>query len=145
MENLKEILKTSGYKSISFKIASTQHLFIRAKVNGVLGDFIVDTGASNSCIDFEHIDMFSLTPKDSSTKASGAGSNGLFTQVTFQNALQIGRWKQADFNFVLLDLSHVNRALTEYKTKNVHGIIGSDVLKLGDAIINYKDKVLYMK
>lgn len=145
MENLKEILKDNGYKSLRFKIAKTQHLFIRAKINGVLGDFILDTGASNSCIDFSHIELFGLTPKDSPTKASGAGANGLFTQVTYQNKLQLGRWKHSSFNLVLLDLSHVNVALTEYETKNVHGIIGSDVLNLAEAIIDYKNKVLYVK
>ncbi|MEC4113006.1 retropepsin-like aspartic protease [Myroides pelagicus] len=145
MENLKEILKKEKYKSVRFKISSTQHLFVRAKINGVWGDFILDTGASNSCIDFSHIEMFGITASESKTKATGAGANGLFTQVSFKNHLQLGRWHQKDFNFVLLDLSHVNAALTEYKTKNVHGIIGSDVLLLGEAIIDYKARVLYIK
>ncbi|MTG96763.1 MULTISPECIES: retropepsin-like aspartic protease [Myroides] len=145
MENLKEILKKEKYKRIKFKISRTQHLFVRAKINGVWGDFILDTGASNSCIDFSHIDMFNIVASESTTKATGAGANGLFTQVSYKNHLQLGRWHQKDFNFVLLDLTHVNNALTEYKTKNVHGIIGSDVLLIGEAIIDYKECTLYIK
>lgn len=145
MENLKELLKKEGYKKVTFKISRTQHLFIRAKINGVVGDFILDTGASNSCIDFAHIDMFNVIPSDSKTKASGAGANGMHTQVTYDNHLQLGRWHHKNFNFVIIDLTHVNIALTEYKTKNVHGIIGSDVLLQGEAIIDYKNKVLYIK
>lgn len=145
MENLKELLKKEGYKKVTFKISRTQHLFIRAKINGVVGDFILDTGASNSCIDFAHIDTFNVIPSDSKTKASGAGANGMHTQVTYDNHLQLGRWYHKNFNFVIIDLTHVNIALTEYKTKNVHGIIGSDVLLQGEAIIDYKNKVLYIK
>jgi len=145
MENYKDWLKKQHYKQIRFKIARTNHLFVRVKVNGVWGDFILDTGASNSCIDFESIEHFTLTPSDSETKASGAGANGMHTQVSYHNAIQLGRWKKEDFNFVLLDLSHVNTALTEYKTKNVHGIIGSDLFALGQAILDYGQQTLYLK
>lgn len=145
MENLQEILKKDGYKRIRFKVSKTQHLFIKAKINGIIGDFILDTGASNSCIDFSSKEFFVLTASASATKASGAGANGMFTQVTYDNQLQLGRWKCASFNFVLLDLSHVNTALIEYKVKTVHGIIGADVLLKGEAIIDYKNKFLYIK
>lgn len=145
MENLGEILKKDGYKKIRFKVSKTQHLFIRAKVNGVWGDFILDTGASNSCIDFLHTTFFGIEAVDSTTRASGAGANGLLTQVGYHNALQLGRWKCGDFNFVLLDLSHVNTALSDYKVKNVHGIIGADVLLRAEALIDYKNSLLYLK
>lgn len=145
MENLQEILKKDGYKRIGFKVSKTQHLFIKVKVNGIVGDFILDTGASNSCVDFGSKEFFELTASDSTTKASGAGANGMFTQVTYDNKLQLGRWKCIGFNFVLLDLSHVNTALIEYKVKTVHGIIGADVLLRAEAIIDYKNKYLYIK
>ncbi|WP_353118765.1 retropepsin-like aspartic protease [Myroides odoratus] len=145
MENYKDWLKKERYKQIRFKIARTNHLFVRVKVNGVWGDFILDTGASNSCIDFQSIDYFNLTTSESETKASGAGANGMLTQVSYHNEIQMGRWKKDNFNFVLLDLSHVNTALTEYKTKNVHGIIGSDVFALGQAILDYGQQTLYVK
>lgn len=145
MENLQDILKKDGYKRIGFKVSKTQHLFIKVKINGIVGDFILDTGASNSCVDFGSKEFFELLASDSPTKASGAGANGMFTQVTYGNKLQLGRWKCNDFNFVLLDLSHVNTALIEYKVKTVHGIIGADVLLRGEAIIDYKNSYLYIK
>lgn len=145
MENLGELLKKEGYKRVSFKISKTQHLLIKARINGVVGDFILDTGASNSCVDFKAIDFFGLIATDSDTKASGAGATGMFTQVTYNNALKMGRWKTDTFNFVLLDLSHVNEALVQYKAKTVHGIIGADVLLKGEAIIDYKNKTLFVK
>ena len=145
MENLHEILKKEKYKKIKFKVTKTQHLLIKAKINGVSGNFILDTGASNSCVGFESIERFELTAKKSKTKASGAGGTGMRTQISKHNHLQLGSWKKPDFGLVIFDLSHVNEALESYKTKPVQGIIGADVLLEGKAIIDYYNHYLYLK
>ncbi|WP_264525992.1 retropepsin-like aspartic protease [Flavobacterium sp. N502536] len=145
MENLHEVLKKEKYKKIKFKVTKTQHLSIKAKINGVSGNFILDTGASNSCVGFESIERFELTAKKSKTKASGAGGTGMLTQISKHNQLQLGRWKNANFSLVIFDLSHVNEALESYKTKPVQGIIGADVLLEGKAIIDYYNHYLYLK
>jgi predicted aspartyl protease len=145
MKNLHEILKKEKYKKINFKVSKTQHLLVKATINGILGNFILDTGASNSCVGFESIDYFNLTAGKSKTKASGAGATGMFTQLAKNNALQIGRWKTDDFHLVIFDLSHVNEALQQYKAKPVHGIIGADILLEGKAIIDYYNHCLYLK
>ena len=145
MENLHEILKKEKYKKIKFKLIKTQHLLIKAKINGVSGNFILDTGASNSCVGFESIERFELNAKKSKTKASGAGGTGMKTQISSNNNLQLGSWKNKDFNLVIFDLSHVNEALEAYKAKPVHGIIGADVLLEGKAIIDYYNHCLYLK
>jgi predicted aspartyl protease len=145
MENLHAVLKKEKYKKIKFKVTKTQHLLIKAKINGVSGNFILDTGASNSCVGFESIERFELNAKKSKTKASGAGGTGMKTQISSHNNLQLGSWKNQDFNLVIFDLSHVNEALEAYKAKPVHGIIGADVLLEGKAIIDYYNHYLYLK
>lgn len=144
MKNLPDILKKEKYKKIKFKVSKTQHLLIKASINGVKGNFILDTGASNSCVGFESIDLFLLEAKKSKTKASGAGATGMFTQLAKDNQLQLGRWKDSNFDLVLFDLSHVNDALIEHKAKPVHGIIGADVLMKGKGIIDYYNHCLYL-
>jgi predicted aspartyl protease len=145
MENLHQVLKKEHYKKIKFKVTKTQHLQIKAKINGVSGNFILDTGASNSCIGFESIEHFELSAKKSKTKASGAGGTGMKTQISAHNHLQLGNWKNKDFSIVIFDLSHVNEALESHKTKPVHGIIGADVLLEGKAIIDYYNHYVYLK
>lgn len=145
MENLHEVLKKEKYKKIKFKVIKTQHLLIKAKINDVSGNFILDTGASNSCVGFESIERFELNAKKSQTRASGAGGTGMKTQISSHNKLQLGSWKNQDFNLVIFDLSHVNEALEAYKAKPVHGIIGADVLLEGKAIIDYYNHYLYLK
>lgn len=145
MENLHEYLKKEKYKKIKFKLTKTQHLAIKAKINGISGDFILDTGASNSCVGFESIERFELKAKKSKTKASGAGGTGMKTQISSENKLALGSWKNNDFSIVIFDLSHVNEALESHKARPVHGIIGADVLLEGKAIIDYFNHYLYLK
>lgn len=144
MKNLHEILKKEKYKKVKFKITKTQHLLIKAQINGIKGNFILDTGASNSCVGFEHINLFNLNAEDSKTKASGAGATGMLTQVSTANKLQLGSWKNHDFDLVIFDMSHVNEALIAYKAKPVDGIIGADILLKGKAIIDYYNHYLYL-
>ena len=145
MKNLHDVLKKEKYKKINFKVSKTQHLLIKAKINGISGNFILDTGASNSCVGFESIEHFNLIAGKSKTKAAGAGATGMFTQVAKDNTLQLGRWKTNDFHLVIFDLSHVNEALLQYKAKRVHGIIGADILLEGKAIIDYFNHCLYLQ
>lgn len=145
MEQLLIILKKENYKKINFKVSKTQHLLIKATINGVTGNFILDTGASNSCVGFESIDFFNLKAGKSKTKASGAGATGMFTKLAKNNSLKIGRWKTEDFHLIIFDMAHVNEALRQYKAKPVHGIIGADILLEGKAIIDYCNHCLYLK
>ncbi|MGL2962390.1 retropepsin-like aspartic protease [Flavobacterium sp. RSB2_4_14] len=145
MKNLHDILKKSNYKKLKFKVSKTQHLLIKASINGITGNFILDTGASNSCVGFESVDYFNLIAGKSKTKASGAGATGMATQLAKNNSLKIGRWKTADFHLIIFDMTHVNEALQQYKAKPVHGIIGADILLEGKAIIDYFNHCLYLK
>jgi predicted aspartyl protease len=145
MNYLPYLLKKENYKKIKFKISKTQHLLIKAKINGVKGNFILDTGASNSCIGFESVELFLLEAKKSKTKASGAGATGMNTQIAVGNKLQLGNWKHLAFDLVIFDLSHVNEALIAYKVKPIHGIIGADILMKGKGIIDYYNQCLYLR
>jgi len=145
MKNLDDVLKKEKYKKLNFKVSKTQHLLIKAKINGVTGNFILDTGASNSCVGFESIEHFNLKAGKSKTKAAGAGATGMFTQIAKNNSLKIGRWKTENFHLIIFDMSHVNDALKQYKAKPVQGIIGADVLLEGKAIIDYANHCFYLK
>lgn len=145
MKKFQEILKEEKYKKIKFKVSETQHLIVKATINGIKGNFILDTGASNSCVGFESINLFQLTAGKSKTKAAGAGATGMLTQIAKDNKLRLGSWKNREFHLVIFDLSHVNLALEQHKAKPVQGIIGADVLLLGKAIIDYSNQCLYLK
>ncbi len=148
---LKNILKRKNYVTIKLKKTITNHYEVKAKINGKKGRFILDTGASNSCVGLDQIKRFKLNAKDSKTKAAGAGATDMLTQQALKNKLTFSAstgsatWKYDNFNLVLFDLTHVNTALTQHNAKAVHGIIGADILQKGNAIIDYKKNRLYLK
>lgn len=142
---LDKILLRKGYSIIKLKKINTNHFELKATLNGVKGRFILDTGASNSCIDFSLSEKFKLKVEDSDTKAAGAGAIDLDTKTSSKNTIQISNWRYNSFNLVLLDLTHVNTALTEHNAEAVDGIIGADILEKGKAIIDYGSKRLFLK
>lgn len=145
MASLKKTLIKKGYKEIPFKITKTNHLVLKVKLNGSKGRFILDTGASNSCIGFGDEEYFRVETEASETKASGAGATNMETLKSTQNQLKLDKWKTEKFDLVIFDLSHVNTALVQHDAKPIHGIIGADILLKGKAIIDYKRKCLYLK
>lgn len=146
MENtLQEFLINKGYKKIKLKLTKTNHFEIKATINNVKGVFILDTGASSSCIGFEDISLFNLKVKDSKIKAAGAGTTDMATQISRKNSIKIGRWKMNNKSLILFDLTHINTALLNQEVNAVNGIIGADILKKGKGIIDYEKKYLYLK
>ncbi len=141
--DLKRVLARNGYEKINLKKINTNHFEVKAKINNVKGYFILDTGASNSCVSIDLAEKFHLELEDSETKAAGAGAIGMETKVSSKNSIQLKTWSYKKFNLVLLDLSHVNTALTEHNAQPVDGIIGADILNKGDAIIDYKNQCFY--
>jgi len=145
MKRLKKILTKKKYIKIKLKKIATNHLELKAKINGVKGRFILDTGASNSCVGLKSIEHFNLETEESDTKAAGAGATDMETLISTNNQLKIDKWQTNTFNLVLFDLSHVNTALLQHNAKEVTGIIGADILQKGKAIIDYNKNVLYLK
>jgi len=145
MASLKKVLRKKKYVKIKLTKIKTNHLQLNAKINGVKGKFILDTGASNSCVGLDLIDHFNLISEESEIKAAGAGATDMETQKSVNNTLKIDKWKSNKINLVLFDMTHVNTALTQHDAEKVDGIIGADVLELGKAFIDYDKKVLYLK
>ena len=145
MKTLQDFLLERDYIKVKLKLTKTYHFEVKATINGVKGLFILDTGASNSCVGFEAIETFNLDVIDSEIKAAGAGATDMTTQVSKKNSLKIGTWKREKLALILFNLIHVNTALTNHNAKPVDGIIGADILKKGKAIIDYENKYLYLK
>ncbi|MGB5499571.1 MAG: retropepsin-like aspartic protease [Maribacter sp.] len=145
MLSLKKFLKTKNYIRVPLVFTATNHFEIVAKINGISGKFILDTGASNTCIGMDKIEFFNLISKESEVKAAGAGATNMETLISTKNKIEIGKWRKQKHKIVLFDLTHVNEALTTHKALPVDGVIGADILKKAKAIIDYKKSFVYLK
>ena len=134
----------SGYSSVKLIFLKTKHYLIEAKVNSINGRFILDTGASNSCICTSLEDKFKVISEDSKEKASSANSEMTHTKISKRNVIQIGKWN-SNASLITFDMSHINNALSQKKIDPIDGIIGADVLKKSKSILDYKTNKLYLK
>jgi len=126
--------------SISFKILSTNHIIIDAAVNNVDGKFLIDTGASNSCIDLNKSEKFKLKIQNSTDLASSATDEIKDTYISKKNSLSINQFYINDFNIVLFNMKHVIKSLLDKDEIEIDGIIGSDLLIKSEAEIIFKEK-----
>ena len=144
MIQLRNFLEQKGFYRITLKRLKSGHYTFKAKVNNISGVFILDTGASNSCIGFIYDSYFNLNNEESEIKAAGAGALNMETALAKNNLLVIGNWKLKKMDFILMDLSHVNEALKESNELPIHGIIGADFLKQTRAVIDYGKNCFYI-
>jgi predicted aspartyl protease len=145
MSSLKKSLLKKGYIHIPMKITKTNHLVVNVKLNGVKGRFIVDTGASNSCVGLEEVHKFRIETSASEVKAGGAGAVGMETLKSQGNKLKMGKWKAKQCDLVVFDMSHINQVLEEHSAKMINGIIGADLLIQFKGVIDYKNNCFYLK
>ena len=141
---LNKFLKDTGYISVKLNFLKTKHYSFEAKINGKSGRFILDTGASNSCICSSLENNFNIISKETIEKASIATSEINNTKISKNNTIQIGKWKNK-INLITFDLCYINQALNEKKIDSVSGIIGADILKKTKAILDYKSNKLFLK
>ena len=112
-------LKSEDYISISLKKTITNHYQIVALVNNIKGLFILDTGASNTCVDLSQIEKFNIISENSEIKASSATDLMEETKISKNNFLQIGKWVNKSSSLVLFNLNHINNALIEREVQKV--------------------------
>ena len=132
-------------KTISFLLTRSNHILIECEINYVSGVFIVDTGASNSCIDYLSASKFNVEFEKSNETASSATNEINETYYSKNNKLKIGDFQKNEFDLVLFDMSFINNSLKEKGVSGIAGIIGSDILNELNACINYKKKEINLE
>ena len=132
-------------KTISFLLTRSNHILIECKINFVSGIFIVDTGASNSCINYLSASKFNLKFKKSKERASSATNEINETYYSKNNKLKIGDFQKNDFDLVLFDMTFINNSLNEKGVSDVDGIIGGDILTELNVSISYKKKEISLE
>ena len=145
MRTLYQLLRPKGYTRVRLQTLPTNHYVLIATLNGVEGRFILDTGASTTCVSAELTAHFHLNAKPSEEKASSASTNEIDTEVAHHNELVIGSWSSKRRSVVLFDMQAVNHALQKLDIKSVDGIIGADILQSTKAVIDYQNDWLYLK
>ena len=128
-----------------FKILKSNQIIIECNINNTKGKFILDTGASNSCLNYKLASKFKIICEKSNELASSATSQINETFISKKNILEIGEIIENNFTIILFDMTYINNSLKEQGIELIDGIIGGDILKKFNAKINYKKRQLSLK
>lgn len=131
--------KASSTIEIPLRFTASQHLISEFKVNGIQGTFLVDTGASNSCIEKELCNKFQLQVQGETLPMTSAGNEKLSAEACQSIELKYENHLLSHLEFMLIDMRPINTALKEQGEATIDGILGADVLRPQNAIINYKN------
>ena len=142
---LKTILKPHAFFSIKLKKTKSQHLVAQLNINKKEGLFLIDTGASNSCISIDKEVYFSIKRKQDELEMSGAGNEKLKANPSYNSTIDYKGSFLVNLKFFLLDMNAINSSLSEQGSSTIDGIIGADFLKRTNAVIDYKSKNLFLK
>lgn len=145
-ESIQEFLEKRSFIKIPLSVNSLGHFELKAKLNGFDARFILDTGASGTVIDETSSSGFNLLMlSESEDKAAGLGTNTLQVTKSQGNEIALDGFKIENWEVGIINLSHVNEALTNRGAGLVHGVIGADIMNRFSAVIDYGERALYLK
>ena len=130
---------------MNFSILKSNHILVKCEINNIKGDFIIDTGASNSCIDYKKSEKFNINFEISNESATSATNKIKKLFVSKKNKIKIDDWLVEDFDLILFDMKQVIDTILSQCNVEIDGIIGSDILKKGKAVINYKLNKIHLE
>ncbi len=137
-------------KAIPFEIIHLNeqgfHLKVNALVNGMEAAFILDTGASQTAFDLEFVqkNLPALQINATTQISSGLGTNDMESFETTIEEFKLGDHVFENFFTAILDLSHVNQTYSKLNLPQISGVIGNDILYKMNALIDYKNKQLWL-
>mgnify|MGYP003409722969 FL=1 len=135
-----------NYVEVPINIISIEgdgfHLIAEGMINNKPARFVVDTGASRTVFDKDRILNFIDNPEFNEKEGISAGIGGtdLSSFIFNIEELSFGNLKINDYQAVAMDLSNVNNSYAMLKIPPVDGVLGGDLMKKYQAVINYKLK-----
>lgn len=145
-QTLSEALAASGYSSIPLKRLRIGVETVALRINGQMGLFVLDTGASLTVIDSRRLAKFGIdsgAPLNSTT-AIGAGGGVLVSSYGVKT-IGFGNHIYSIDRISAADMSAVNASFVKDTGISVDGVLGHDVLSHLDAVIDLGSGRLFLR
>jgi len=110
------------------------HLIIKIKINNKVAHLLVDSGASRTVFD---INKKQKLIKNKSL-ATGLGTDNMISHSSIIKKISFNNHFISNYQGYFIDLSLVNSTYQKIKLKPIDGVIGNDILKKYNAIIDYQ-------
>lgn len=146
-ENIAQFLTSMGYIAIPFRQNVAGHLLINARINDVDGIYILDSGAGRTVIDAKQLDTLKLklSHDETALTGGGVGAHGIENIPSYNNRIEINNFKIDDLAVAVMSLETAWESLAGVGAhEELFGIIGVDILRTGNAIIDFATMTLYL-
>lgn len=115
------------------------HLLVEVVVFGKPFNLVLDTGASRTVLDKTTIEEYISEADLHATElvSAGLGTTSMQSYILHLKSVKIGRLAIPDFKAAVLDLSTICYTYQNMNLPPVIGVLGGDILKKYQAVINY--------
>ena len=146
VSSLPAVLQSQGFNAVPLKRVASQHDILTASINGVEGQFIVDTGAAFSIVHTPRAAAFYLTLDDALGRRPAAMPSGniMLTRYRLQSITAGGRGYQLR-EMTSADLGGLVGIVRQTSGQNIDGIIGQDFLIANQAVIDVGKRRIYLR
>ena len=121
----------------------TQHLLCAARINGKAARLLIDTGASNSCLNQALQEKFLLKAIGHPFEAAGAGEGKMQAVFSQASNLHLGRFSAGKHSFIILNMVHIITTLNAQGAATIDGILGADFFLERNVQIDYHRRALF--
>ncbi len=130
---------------VSLSFIRTRQIVAQGKIMGKKTLFIVDTGASESVFHVETARDFGLVPKImENIQGGGVGSSNIAVFQLPPVQIELGGHPWELKRPAAMDLSHVLYSLENYRARKASIILGADLLRRYNAVIDYGNKEMWL-
>ncbi len=135
-----ELLARNGFRRFVMSRTGVGHLLLAGQLDGRPLDIVLDTGAGKTFVELNHCRSEGIAVSD--TGQPGHGGN-VYTLGDVRLTLE-GLPLRTDGIFAL-DLSSTNQRLAMRGVDPIRAVIGQDVLRYHQAVIDYATLALFLK
>jgi hypothetical protein len=114
-------------------------IVLKAKVDTIEGNFILDTGAPHLVLNLTYFRDYPVTVKQDEDQASIAGRGDMIQQTTVRN-LSFGAMTYNQLEADLVNLGNIENA----KGLKVIGLLGLDLFRQCELIIDFEKSLIYL-
>ena len=146
-ENITQFLTSIGYIAIPCGQNVVGQLLINAKINDVDGVYILDSGAGQTVVDAKKTDTLKLKLNydETALTGGGVGAHSIENVPSYNNKIEINNFTIDNLTVAVMSLETAWESLARVGAHDeLFGIIGIDVLKTGNAIIDFSTTTLYL-
>lgn len=147
-ENVNKVLTQMGYFPVPIRQNIAGQILIDARINNVLGSYILDTGAGTSVVDDKRIELLGLKLNDDEAELTGGGigGHGIKNIPSYGNIVDIHGLVIENVSIAVMSLASAWDSLASIGAHDeLFGFLGVDILKSGNAILEFSTMTLYLK